>query len=74
MIRRRCPVAGCKANIPRSFAMCSRHWYLVPANLRGRIWQLFRKEPRSEEHLRALDEARQIVEGRESAAAPRGGV
>lgn len=37
-----CPVAGCGDRIDRSRLMCRRHWYLVPRELRGRVWATWR--------------------------------
>jgi hypothetical protein len=33
-----CPVIGCGEQIDPSRLMCRRHWYLVPRQLRDRVW------------------------------------
>jgi hypothetical protein len=34
----RCPVPGCGDQIDRTRLMCRRDWYLVPKQLRDRVW------------------------------------
>jgi hypothetical protein len=34
----RCPVPGCGDPIDRTRLMCRRDWYLVPKQLRDRVW------------------------------------
>jgi hypothetical protein len=37
-----CQVEGCAVMLPRHLLMCRRHWYRVPAELRGRVNQAWR--------------------------------
>jgi len=39
---KRCPVIGCDERIDPSRLMCRRDWYLVPYEIRGRIWATWR--------------------------------
>jgi hypothetical protein len=39
---KRCPVVGCDERIDPSRLMCRRDWYLVPHEIRGRIWATWR--------------------------------
>ena len=34
----RCPVPDCHSPIDSSRLMCRRHWYLVPKQIRDRVW------------------------------------
>jgi hypothetical protein len=38
----RCPVPGCGRQIDPSRLMCRGHWYLVPRQLRDRVWATWR--------------------------------
>jgi len=38
----RCPVPGCGAEIDPSRLMCHVHWYLVPKQIRDRVWATWR--------------------------------
>jgi hypothetical protein len=51
-----CPVTGCGEQIARSRLMCRRHWYLVPRQLRDRVWATWRSGDgvRSAEHQEAV--------------------
>lgn len=37
-----CPVADCHEQIDASRLMCKGHWYLVPKQLRDRVWATWR--------------------------------
>jgi hypothetical protein len=52
----RCPVAGCRDQIDPSRLMCRRHWYLVPKQVRDRVWATWRsgQGALSMEHLEAV--------------------
>ena len=39
---KRCPVVGCNERIDPSRLMCRTDWYLVPYEIRGRIWATWR--------------------------------
>lgn len=54
---RKCPIDGCKKQIPRTWAMCPTHWRRVDNGLKVRIWEAYRKEPGSPLHLSALQAA-----------------
>jgi hypothetical protein len=56
---KRCPVIGCDERIDPSRLMCRRDWFLVPYELRNRIWATWRSGAAalSPEHLRAVHEA-----------------
>jgi hypothetical protein len=47
-----CPVPSCRKHIDPSRLMCRDHWYLVPKQLRDRIWATWRSGDgaRSSEH------------------------
>lgn len=34
----RCPIEGCPKSRGDGKLMCKRHWYLVPKELRDRVW------------------------------------
>jgi len=61
----RCPVPGCHDQIDRTRLMCRRDWYLVPKQLRDRVWATWRsgRASDSREHqeavLKAVAAARQ---------------
>jgi hypothetical protein len=52
----RCPVSGCREQIDPSRLMCRRHWYLVPKQIRDRVWATWRsgQGALSKEHLEAV--------------------
>jgi hypothetical protein len=52
----RCPVPGCREQIDSSRLMCRRHWYLVPKQIRDRVWATWRsgQGALSKEHLEAV--------------------
>lgn len=37
-----CHAEGCTVRIPRRLLMCRRHWYMVPPELRRRVWETHR--------------------------------
>lgn len=37
-----CHAIGCKKVIPPERLMCGPHWFMVPRNLRDRIWATYR--------------------------------
>ena len=37
-----CHARGCKAAVPPRMLMCRRHWYMVPRELRARVWATYR--------------------------------
>jgi hypothetical protein len=52
----RCLVPNCRKRIDQSRLMCRDHWYLVPRQLRDRIWATWRSGDgaRSPEHREAV--------------------
>jgi hypothetical protein len=52
----RCPVPGCGEEIDQTRLMCRRDWYLVPRQLRDRVWRTWRSGQRagSREHQQAV--------------------
>jgi hypothetical protein len=52
----RCPVPGCRAQIDSSRLMCRSHWYLVPKQIRDRVWATWRsgQGAHSVEHLESV--------------------
>jgi len=52
----RCPVPGCHALIDPSRLMCRSHWYLVPKQIRDRVWATWRSGQGafSSEHLETV--------------------
>ena len=51
-----CPVPGCHARIDPSRLMCRSHWYLVPKQIRDRVWATWRSGQGavSTEHLETV--------------------
>ncbi len=52
----RCPVPGCHDQIDPSRLMCRSHWYLVPKQIRDRVWATWRSGQGafSSEHLETV--------------------
>lgn len=65
-----CHATGCKANVPPEMWGCRRHWFMVPPDIRRRIWATYRPgqcddmNP-SENYLRAAKAAIIAVARRE---------
>jgi hypothetical protein len=38
----RCPIQRCSCQIDPSRLMCRRHWYMVPKDMRDRVWATWR--------------------------------
>ena len=55
--RRRCMVPGCRVPIRPTEIMCWEHWGSVPEPLRNRVWDTWRGDPKSAEHVRAILDA-----------------
>lgn len=55
----RCPIQGCGAPIDPTRLMCRSHWYLVPKQIRDRVWATWRSGQRafSPEHKEAVRKA-----------------
>ncbi len=71
-----CPIPGCKVQIDPSRLMCRAHWYMVPKNMRDRVWATWRSGQGafSSEHEDAVRRAVVAVpaDGSERAASPPG--
>jgi hypothetical protein len=52
----RCPVPGCHTQIDPTRLMCRSHWYLVPKQIRDRVWATWRSGQGafSTEHLETV--------------------
>lgn len=65
-----CPVDGCPKGRRSSQLMCKRHWYMVPKELRDRVWATARRMWSSDgafdEWREAADEATAAVELKEA--------
>lgn len=65
-----CHAIGCDVAVPPAMLMCRRHWYMVPADIRDRIWRAYvpgqeiTKTP-TRHYLSVMDEAIQAVAKRE---------
>ncbi|ABQ68559.1 hypothetical protein Swit_2200 [Rhizorhabdus wittichii RW1] len=61
-----CHWTGCAAKVPPAMWGCRKHWYMLPADIRNRIWRTFRpgqeiaKTP-SAEYVTAAREARDWI-------------
>jgi hypothetical protein len=65
----RCAVPGCRTQIDPARLMCRGHWYLVPKQLRDRVWATWQsgQAARSLEHQQAVRLAITEASGRRSA-------
>jgi hypothetical protein len=65
-----CPVEGYPKSRGDRQLMCKRHWYMVPKELRDRVWETARRmwaddEDGLEDWIEAKDAAIAVVEMRE---------
>lgn len=37
-----CHAIGCEVRVPPEMLMCKRHWYMVPSDLRAKVWAAYR--------------------------------
>lgn len=37
-----CHAKNCTASVPPEMLMCRKHWYMVPAPLRAKVWAAYR--------------------------------
>jgi len=69
-----CHARGCSVPVPPRLLMCKRHWFMVPATLRRRVWAAYvpgqevRKDPTAA-YLSVMQEAIDAVAEKERAAA-----
>jgi len=38
-----CHATACKTEVPPEMLMCRKHWYMVPRELRMRVWATYRR-------------------------------
>ncbi len=62
----KCHWPGCNKQVPPTFWGCSKHWFILPINIRTKIWKAYRsgqeidKNP-SKEYLDAAQEAQEFI-------------
>ncbi len=60
-----CAVPGCDGRPTNADGfLCRPHWYKVPKAQRDRVWALFRSEPGSPAHRRAVWDAIHVAQKR----------
>lgn len=67
-----CHAQGCKTAVPPKLLMCRDHWYMIPMDMRDRVWVLYRpgqevtKDPSDEyvKHVMACIDYVAVKEGR----------
>lgn len=72
MPKQECPIEGCPNGRADKQLMCKRHWYMVPKELRDKVWLTARRMWRNEalgtqEWSEASNEAIAAVEMKEAA-------
>jgi hypothetical protein len=72
MAKQECPIEGCPQGRADRQLMCKRHWYMVPKELRDKVFRTARRmwdgEPKgTQEWSEASDEAIAAVEIKEAA-------
>lgn len=40
---KRCEADNCEKQVPTNMLMCKRHWFMVPKDLRDRVWAGYRR-------------------------------
>lgn len=63
----RCRVNGCTRTHRDDQVACYGHWTALPAPMRQAIWQLYRSEPGSKSHVKAVYDAIAWLDAREGA-------
>ncbi len=57
----RCPAPGCPKAMPPDILACKPHWFMLPKELRDRIWKYYKRGQdigsASEEYKAALQDA-----------------
>jgi hypothetical protein len=71
MASHKCPVPGCRVQIPGNLLMCRAHWQQLPAELQARVYATYwehNRKPNDEELLKAhranCREAIEVCRGR----------
>lgn len=52
-----CPYEGCTKRIGRDLFACSRHWYMLPEDIRDAIWRAYRRHGVGPELIAAHERA-----------------
>lgn len=70
---RRCAARGCPLSVPPRVLMCRRHWFMVPTEIRHRVWNHYRPGQETDHapsglylYLKAMLEAVDAVAYKES--------
>jgi hypothetical protein len=61
-----CHWPGCDKQVPPAMWGCSRHWYMLPSELRSKVWQTFEPGQEvnmtpSEAYLKVADEVQKWI-------------
>lgn len=65
-----CPVKNCHALRWPNEVLCKTHWWMVPKDLRDKIWRLFHQARGSQEHIAAIRQAIELVESPRASPPP----
>lgn len=66
-----CHAIGCTVPVAPRLFMCRRHWYMVPSELRQRLWRVYvsgqevRKDP-TPAYIQVARECQQAVQQKEA--------
>lgn len=63
--QRQCPINGCRRTKEPIHVVCRTHWLRLSKADRERIWQLFKTERGSDNHLMAIQAAIEQLEAEE---------
>lgn len=68
-----CHWPGCSAQVPPAMWGCRRHWFMLPPEIRAKIWKTYEPGQEadlspSEDYLKAADEAQAWI--RQNAVVP----
>lgn len=71
-----CHWPGCTTQVPPAMWGCKRHWFMLPKELRGRIWDTYRPGQEvtmtpSAEYMRAADDVQKWIATQEAPDAGR---
>lgn len=47
----KCEAQGCTKRVPSEMLMCRRHWFMVPKDLRCRVWAGYHRGMDDEYHV-----------------------
>lgn len=71
MSAHKCAAERCKKQVARDLLMCRTHWFMVPADVRKRIWDGYRRGMDAAYHT-AVKEGVVLVARREGASLQEG--